>query len=186
MLNSLVGIIASSGGAANGAAYESIASATGTGSSGTITFSSIPSTYTSLQIRYNAISTGAGGQIMRIQFNSDTGTNYTRHALYGLGATVSAFGLANTSFITPGDVANGISTVYPTTGITDIQDYASTTRYKTVRDLAGRDVNAVGGAICLNSGVWMSTSAITSISFYILTDSFTTSTTVSLYGIKGA
>jgi hypothetical protein len=183
MLNSLVGIIASSGGAAGGTAYESIASATGTGSSGTITFSSIPSTYTSLQIRYNAITTA--GQIMRIQFNSDTGTNYARHSLRGNGTTASATGNITSAFIAIGDTANGTNTTYATVGVTDIQDYASTTRNKTVRDFGGMDNNSTG-AVCLSSGVWLNTAAITSITFFIPTDNFTTSTTVALYGIKGA
>jgi hypothetical protein len=49
---SILGIIASSKLGVPAGAYESIASATGTGSSATITFSSIPSTYQHLQILY--------------------------------------------------------------------------------------------------------------------------------------
>ena len=46
--------------------YESIASATGTGSSGTITFSSIPSTYQSLQLRVSCINTTGDNMVLRI------------------------------------------------------------------------------------------------------------------------
>jgi hypothetical protein len=173
--------------AAGGPAYESIASATGTGSSGTITFSSIPSTYTSLQIRYNAIQTGAGGQALRMQVNSDTGSNYARHLFRGNGTgTVQSIGSASSTFISLSANGVGLDTVYPSSGIIDIQDYASTTRYKTVRDFGGKDNNTTSSGVNLNSGLWMNTAAITSISLLIPADSFTTDTTVSLYGIKGA
>jgi len=55
--------------------YESIASASGTGSSGTITFSSIPSTYTHLQIRGIGRNSYPSTQV-NVRFNSDTGSNY--------------------------------------------------------------------------------------------------------------
>jgi len=49
------------GAAAAAASYESIASVTPSGSSSSVTFSSIPSTYTSLQLRVNARGTANGG-----------------------------------------------------------------------------------------------------------------------------
>ena len=61
--------------------YESIASATGTGSSKTITFSSIPSTYASLQIRINGFTSSSDNWNIRI--NGDSGTNYTTHYIVG-------------------------------------------------------------------------------------------------------
>jgi hypothetical protein len=184
MLTSLIGIIASSGGAAGSGAYESIASATGTGSSGTITFSSIPSTYTSLQIRYQMF-TSVAGNALRIRFNGDTGTNYTQHYLYGDGSTVTAGGLTSQSFIAAGSNANGPSSTSPVVGIIDIHDYSSTTRNKTLRDFSGVDQNGAGDAN-LNSGLWMSTAAITSIECYTGSSNWTTSTVFALYGIKGA
>ena len=62
----------------------------GSGGQTTITFSSIPPTYTHLQIRWLAReNTGAQAdpsQNIRIRFNSDTGSNYSIHRLYGLGS----------------------------------------------------------------------------------------------------
>ena len=73
--------------------FESIASASGTGSSGTITFSSIPSTYKSLQIRIFAQSNaGTAARSLYIQTNNDTGSNYVRHDLTGDGSAVEASG----------------------------------------------------------------------------------------------
>ena len=189
MLNSLAGIIASSGGAAGGGSYESIASATGTGSSGTITFSSIPSTYVALQIRTMQRSTGTTGALT-VRFNGDTGTNYAYHTLYGDTASALATGVTGATFILAGvtttsnDAANlmGVS-------IIDIHSYASTTQNKTVRSLAGKDVNTTSindNRINLNSGVWLNTAAITSVSVNLSANSFSTDSVVSLYGIKGA
>jgi hypothetical protein len=169
-------------------AFESIASATGTGSSNTITFSSIPSTYQSLQIRAiarNTVSSGNAISSFNIQLNNDsTLANYTTHGLYGNGTTASAYGV--TSSYTSGAMAlNGVAADTMAVNIIDIQDYASTTRNKTIRSLKGGDTNG-GGNVELASGLYISTSAITSISFIASANSFATSTTFALYGIKGA
>jgi hypothetical protein len=186
MLNSLVGIIASSGGAAGGGAYESIASATGTGSSGTITFSSIPSTYTSLQIRGTCRTTGATQATIR--FNGDTGANYASHQLYGDGTSAAAGGISGVTSISNGGIlAYETSAAANLVGVfvLDVHDYASTTRNKTTRIFSGRDENTAG-FLRLGSGLWTSTAAVTSVTILISSGNFTNQTTFSLYGIKGA
>ena len=173
-------------------AFESIASASGTGSSGTITFSSIPSTYQHLQIRAlmkDTNSSGIGTGNMLIRFNSDTGSNYARHSLAGDGATTVVSGLASQTAMISGDsVAGGSSTIANTHGVAiiDIHDYASTTKNKTMRIFSGADFNSTQGYVNLVSGLWMSTSAVTSISFVLSANSWTTTTQFALYGIKGA
>ena len=91
-MTSILGIVASSKLVASGS-YESIATFT-LGSSTTVTFSSIPSTYKHLQIRYLARSarTGAATDDLAIRLNSDSGANYARHRLFGDGASVTASG----------------------------------------------------------------------------------------------
>jgi len=80
-------------GAAAAGAFESIASASGTGSSGTITFSSIPSTYQHLQIRGTADSSGAGTQQdLFITLNGVTSASYTWHQVRATGVGVSPTG----------------------------------------------------------------------------------------------
>ena len=165
--------------------YESIASATGTGSSGTITFSSIPSTYASLQIRM--IANDGGDNNIGIRFNSDTSTINTMHILTGDGSTAAASGQININRITNiGWAAN--TTNVMGASIIDIHDYASTTKNKTVRSFTGRDSNSgdTTSFVRLSSGVWLSTAAITSIQLLDLGGNFTTSSTFALYGIKGA
>ena len=192
MLNNIAAIF--SGGVSGGAgAFESIATATGTGSSGTITFSAIPSTFQHLQIRVlvrdtSTSTTGAGINLRLGNGSIDTGTNYARHNIYANGTTVSASGTASTTNISMSTtVAGGNSTadIYGV-ALIDIHDYASTSKYKTVRSFTGTDFNNANGALALTSGLWMSTSAINTLRLYISSGSFTTSSTFALYGIKGA
>lgn len=193
MSSTILGIIASGGVAAGGAtSYESIATATGTGSSGTITFSSIPSTFKHLQIRGIARDDRAlDYDIVKMQFNSDTGSNYAYHTLRGNGTAASAGGGASQTYIYASNTSAGGNTLSDTMGvfIVDILDYASTTKYKTTRGLAGMDQNFTSSGIQeirVESGLWMSTSAITSISLITGAGNFTTATQVALYGIKEA
>jgi hypothetical protein len=170
--------------------YESIASATGTGSSGTITFSSIPSTYTSLQVRFMAKSTFGSDNAnqVRVRFNGDTAANYTYHNVYGDGSAAYAEGAASQTysqlrFLAPSTSANLLGV-----GIMDVQQYANTSNYKTLRYFGGTDTNgntSIVSPVILGSGLWMSTSAITSISFICSTLNFTTDTTFALYGLRG-
>jgi hypothetical protein len=180
----ILGIMASSisGSKVITGAFESIASVSGTGLSDTITFSSIPSTYTHLQLRFNAIGNG-GGSVYYYRFNGDTASNYSNHYFEGNAGSFYTAGTVNSSIIYL--QAGGGGATYPTVGILDIHNYASTTNYKTARSIAGTDTNG-GGFIDLDSGLWRSTSAITSISITQSSYNFATTTTFSLYGIKGA
>jgi hypothetical protein len=174
--------------------YESIASATGTGSNSTITFSSFPSTYTALQLRLMVKSTDTSTPVtqMRIRFNSDTGSNYSYHRLITDGSSVSAYGAASQSAVIIDGVA--ITSISPinssnfSASIIDIQDYASTTKNKTIRAFSGSDRNGVqvDTVIALNSSVWLNTNAITSIDVLINGGNFASNSVVALYGIKGA
>ena len=181
-MSPILGILASSAPAPVGD-YESIATVTvGSGGSSTISFTSIAGTYKHLQIRSMALSNTAE-QNLRIRFNSDTGSNYTRHTLGSYGSGVFATGVANESYI-----QGGLSptSTQPGVCVIDILDYTSTNKYKTSRALYGDEKNsASNGYIFLASGVWMNTAAITSIDLsYTGSSTFTQYTTFALYGIK--
>jgi hypothetical protein len=187
MLNSLVGIIASSGGAAGGA-YESIASTTvGAGGAANVTFSSIPSTYQHLQVRYSlrTVSANLDDEIY-VTINGN-GSSNANHLLTGNGGNVTAEGLNYSSVIYIGKTVGGGSTsnIFGA-GIIDIHDYANTTRNKTIRVFNGMDTNSTTGYVNLGSGFnFTNQNAITS--FAIRSNSnWAQNTVVSLYGIKGA
>lgn len=186
MIGALVAGITGSGGASL-SSYESIATATGTGSSNTITFSSIPSGFKHLQLRGYTYGSGGGASNARITFNSDSGSNYASHLLYGDGSTVTATGAASQTFAWYSVYASsaGSPNGIPVT-IVDILDHGSTSKYKTLRALSGYDNNGAG-RIYVYSGLWMSTSAITSIDLKNEDGSnWSTSTRYALYGIKEA
>lgn len=167
--------------------YESIMTATGTGSSGTISFTAIPATYKHLQIRFLTRSTrSATSSNIFIGFNSDTTTgNYYGHMLEGNGASASASAKigTSTSFMSATSAASNTSGIF-SGGVIDVLDYANTNKYKTSRGLSGYDANG-SGLLYLASGLWMSTAAISSIQITDPLGSFATNSSFALYGIKG-
>lgn len=170
--------------------FESIATANGTGNSGTIEFTNIPSTFTHLQLRMinKGLSAGSFPAGMQLIFNSDTdNANYYNHNLRGNGSTAaSSSGASNASYVWSGAGSDGTN-VYAA-GILDILDYGNTNKYKTGRSLLGADYNG-SGMIILGSILWKNTNAITSIKCIAdstYTGNWTTSTQFALYGIKSA
>lgn len=162
-----------------------------------VTFSSIPSTYTHLQIRALAQTDRGtyGIDSIQMQLNSDTGSNYTAHWIYGDGSSAAASAITSNTYLRPGDGQIGTSTgnsgLAFGVAVIDFLDYKNTSKYKTVRALQGIDLNgtiaSVGGRVGLGSGVWMSTNAITSIKLYPQAGTkWTQYSSFALYGIKGA
>ena len=168
--------------------FESIATITvGAGGASSIEFTSIPGTYQHLQVRVVARSTASDtNNDMRMQVNSDTGSNYAYHLLDGNGSSASAFGLASQSNPTviyrAMTAANATASVFGAS-IIEILDYASTSKTKTARGLGGHDRNGAG-VISLNSVLWNSTSAITSIKLTTSASNFAQHSTAALYGIR--
>lgn len=176
-------------------AYDSIATTTApSGGSASITFSSIPSTYKHLQIR--GIGRAASGQsataaadvIMNI--NSDSSSNYARHRIIGDGSTASAGASTSATALNWSSVLPRTTSAANLFGsfVIDILDYQNTNKYKTTRFLGGCDLNGAG-SITFQSGLWMSTSAISSITITFETDSnpkpVAQYSQIALYGIKG-
>jgi len=179
----ILGILASSiSGSLNASSYESIQTVTvGSGGQASISFTSIPSTYKHLQLRYIARASSADLVVFRV--NGSTGNDYALHALQGNGSAASAVATTSYSY---GGVApiSGTADTFGA-GVLDILDYANTNKYKTFRTLGGRDLNG-SGIIELRSSLYMSTSAISSI--VLSTDSvlnFQQYSSFALYGVKG-
>ena len=147
-----------------------------------VTFSSIPSTYKSLQVRFNLICTSSGANF-QTQFNGDSSNaDYVSHRLYGDGSTTNAGGYASGVFGYVLQFNNGAVVTYPTIGIIDVMDYANTNKNKTVKSLMGANQNTSTGTIQLNSGLWLSTAAINSLTFAVSSGTYTG--TISLYGVS--
>jgi len=184
LLNNIAGFL---GGALVIGDYESIQTASiGAGGQSSITFNSIPSTYKHLQVRLLARNGNSGTEYNgTMQFNSDTGSNYSYHLLVGSGSgTPSAGAGANQTsilcFQAPG--AGSTANIFGA-AVIDILDYANTNKFKTVRSLNGYDRNG-SGSMFLWSGNWRSTSAVNSMTIN-LDNGFVQYSHVALYGIRG-
>ncbi len=187
MLNNLTALLDSGVAAAVGD-YESIATVSGNGSSDTVSFTSIPSTYKHLQIRMlGRVTASTTVENTVLYFNSDTATNYSGHYLYGNGSSAAAgSGVSTNGARTMGRVPGAsIASNIMGVAVIDILDYANTNKYKTSRSLTGWDSNGNGEA-WFGSGSWRNTAAITRIDIQQVYGSggWTTSSTFALYGVK--
>ena len=187
---SILGIIASSKLTAVVGDFESIATVTvGSGGAPYVEFTSIPGTFTHLQIRgiHRSTATTPGAfYAIKYQYNGDTGSNYTYHYIVGTGSAANAFAGTSQSDGWAGVcTSDGITASVYSAGVIDILDYANTNKYKTMRLLNGTDANGSGEAFFMSS-LWMSTSAITSIKLYPNTLNWAQHSHFALYGIKGA
>lgn len=165
-------------------AYDALASVTVSATTASVSFAGIPTGYKHLQIRVMSRATAGGIGAFFIQFNSDTGTNYADHRIEGNGAT--AYTDRNTSAIR---ALSGLQ-AGSTTGanifggsVADVLDYGNSFKYKTIRALSGVDNNGSGN-IAFGSGLWMSTSAVTSITLIPENTAFATYSSFALYGVK--
>ena len=166
-----------------GAMIPIATSTVGAGGVATVTFSSIPQNYEHLQIRY-MLSASSLNTDLRIQLNADTGANYTRHYLYGLdgSSVVSGASTSNTS-TSIGYAFAAIARPY--SGVADILDSSNTSKYKTIRSLSG-GCDASAASIIYFSGLWLNTSAISSIVLTQSSGNFSQYSSFALYGIKRA
>lgn len=166
----------------------------GSGGAANIEFTSIPATYTHLQIRFIGRTTHSGPADCYMRYNGDTGANYTAHYLRADGASVSAgFSGTSVSVVYAGKLSYNTTAPYSnafSAVVIDILDYKNTNKYKTSRALSGFDTNGNGtfpGFVDLMSGVWMNTSAITSIRLFSGDSAnFPQYSSFALYGIKDA
>jgi len=156
----------------------------GSGGTSAIEFTNIPATYQHLQIRGVARRTTGTNSNNFIQFNSITTANYAQHRIQGNGSAASASGNSSTTYIFIFDSHANYPSVSNQFGsvVIDILDYSSTSKNKTVRSIGGNDMNGAG-IISLSSGLWVSTSSISSIKVFTF-DTWAEYTTFSLYGVK--
>ena len=177
--------------------FDSIQTVTvGSGGQSTVSFTSIPATYTHLQIRFIARSDRASSTdaaILRVGSDS-TSANYAMHSVYGDGASAIAFAetsAAPNAFtgwrLTTIPAASNTNTTTFGVGIVDILDYTNTNKKKVSRTLGGFDTNnTFAGQVELYSGVYLlNNNAISSLTLkpYAGTN-FVQYSSFALYGIK--
>jgi hypothetical protein len=163
-----------------GNTYEAIATQTVTGSAAaTVTFSSISGTYTDLVIVANAAVT-TGTEDLQLQFNSDTGSNYSATQLRGNGSAASSTRVSDGTKISWMGYMESVDGGF--VSLIQVQNYSNTTTNKTVLSRG----NLAAGWVTATVGLWRNTAAITSITLIAGASTFKTGSTFSLYGIKSA
>lgn len=147
----------------------------------TITFSSIPSTYTDLRLVITFSKETATSQTSCVvRFNSDTGTNYSFTSVYGNGTSAASTRSTNDNYIYANFMTDATSASLCFTSI-DVFSYAGST-YKTVLTTGSGDKNG-SGAVERIVGLWRSTSAINTVALISQIGNFAAGTTATLYGI---
>ena len=123
----------------------------------------------------------SGNPLLRL--NGDSGSNYSYHSLYGNGTSALAEGLASQSSIGVGQIAGDNSANVFGASVIDILDYSVTSKNTTVRSLGGSDRNGAG-SMRMQSGCWLNTSAVTTITLVLNTGDWGEYSTAALYGIR--
>jgi hypothetical protein len=161
--------------------YEPIQTYTAIGSSSTITFSSIPSTYTDLVMVVSAKTNTAAAQIY-MTINGDTATNYSRTLISGTGSSAISARSSNQTVLFA-DYYGIMNTTDFNTDIFHFFNYANTTTFKTV---LGRS-NLAASGLDATVHLWRKTpEAINTILVGNYSYNFSSGSTFTLYGIKAA
>jgi hypothetical protein len=161
----------------------------GAGGSG-VAFSSIPQTFTHLQIRITGRSNSSGLPTMYTGFNGDIfagSTNNASHTLVGDGATVSSVATSlqpQMNLFIGNFIPNTTTSTIQASILLDVLDYSNTNKNKTIRALMGWDANG-SGKVTFNSGLWTNIAAITRIDL-VPDGNFIQGTRADLYGITSS
>ena len=158
------------------ATYTPIATTTLGSTQSSYTFSSIPGTYTDLVLIGNGSISAA--QNICVEFNGDSGNNYSFTRIYGDGSSAFSDNATNTAFSYLGIWGTTQSTL-----VASIQNYANTTTFKTSLGRASWAADYVSAYV----STWRNTAAITSVKVLPAgANTLSSGTTLTLYGIQAA
>lgn len=154
-----------------------------------ITFSSIPSTYTDLCLLLSLrMSDANGGQAAgtRMRINGDTGANYFYKVLEAFSGTgrQSYSSNSDTSVQIGGLPTNSNTASVYGNNIVYIPNYTSSSQKTISGDSVTEYDSATLGVLNIQTGRWTGTSAITSLNIYATSGNIMANSTATLYGIK--
>jgi hypothetical protein len=150
-----------------------------------VTFASIPGTYTNLKITSSCQTDSSGGQNLDVQFNGDTGSNYIWQQIYAFGTSINTVG--NSGLVTHAQIApvssSAVSGNWPGVFVTVIPNYSGTTYNKLFSTSGTRQEPTTIQLIQNYAGGWQSTAAITSAKIFVDSgNNLVAGCTFSLYG----
>lgn len=162
-----------------GATYDCIATTTLSGSPvTTVSFTSIPQTYTDLVLVSNIIYSANAGDYISLRFNGNTGTNYSTIRVAANGSTVGTGANSNDDKLP----FYSASTTQYVPFIAHINNYSNTNVNKTA---LVKVANATAN-LDIGVGLFRSTSAITQVDVFFAAANIAASSTFALYGIAAA
>jgi hypothetical protein len=168
---------------AAGLTYTPIATQTLGSNTPSVSFNSIPQTYTDLVLVSSyQMSGGSAGYDLCIQVNGDTGTNYsdTWVSSTGSGTPPSGRNINTNKFLLDAYGYPATSTSY-TANVTTFLNYSNTTTYKTSLTRA----NSTYGTDAMVN-LWRNTAAISSMLLFMSSNNLAAGSTFTLYGISAA
>ena len=157
--------------------YTPLATVTLGSSASSVTFSSIPATYRDL-VLVVAGTLVSGSQNPRVQFNADTGNNYSNVWMGGSGSAATSGNNSSVDYN-----FGGVIFTAQGNNILQIMDYSATDKHKTTLTRGNAGTSTSGQAVSAWAGRWANTSAITSVRFFLNFESFDVGTTINLFGI---
>ena len=152
-----------------------------------VTFTSIPATYTDLIIKTSVRHDGASAQdtFLITAFNGATGFTNTWIRGAGSGTITSSSAIVGTaSYVGQLPGANATSNTFDNTEIY-IPSYRSS-QYKPFSVYSVQENNSATAYMGVTAGLWSNTAAITSIAFSASGNNFVSGSTFYLYGISNA
>jgi hypothetical protein len=162
--------------------YDSIATTTLSSATQTITFSSIPSTYTDLRLVFNGPGSTANTGVL-LRFNSVSTNTYDNNYMAGYGSGKDSYRTNQVSYIYCTSV-DSMTASYPFTTTVDIFSYTSSIS-KGCLITTTNERNGVGSTT-IATGLWRNNATISSISIFAEFNQFAIGSTASLYGILKA
>jgi hypothetical protein len=152
----------------------------------TVTFNSIPSTYTDLILRVSARSTG-NIDLVTLTFNGDTATNYSRTMLRGSGSAADSSTQSSQTSLSLDGTTDPSSYTANTFASCDIYIPSYTaSQNKPNSSFGATETNATAAYIISQANLWRNTAAITSIALGPSGTTFVTGSSFYLYGIKNS
>ena len=153
--------------------YDKIATTTLGSAASSVTFSSIPATYTDIVIVMNGTATTAAD--VYLNYNTDsTSSNYSNTYLSGNGSTAGS----------GRDPIPAVGLFYTTDSniIAQVMNYSNATTYKTAISRSNTAASLVMSRVMM----WRNTAVINQIVIKQSSGNFNTGSTFTLYGIKAA
>jgi hypothetical protein len=163
--------------------YEPIATTTLGTAGTTITFTSIPSTYTDLKLVLSVSSFSTANEPI-LRFNNDSGANYAWTRMIGTGSSRTSNRITGIGYLGFDQATS--ATGKPLLFSYDIFSYASSI-FKPSSYFAANNIGVDGGYVMNSVGIWRSTATINRVDLALINGgNYNIGTMATLYGIKAA